>query len=130
MKVFSDIWTGLAILTEAFNKDLFMTTAGRNYWEQNIYVLINKNFHLYLNRGWEVKIKGTFFNSSVCLSYSHKLFHILLGMNQGQSACIIQFGLEVHRPYISLVHICSRQWSPVMKGLKNMICSGKMRKKQ
>lgn len=124
---FDLVWT---ILIKAFNTDLFMTTAGRKYWEQNIYALINKNFHLYLNRGWEVKVKGTFSNlSSLFILQSQNLPYFI--RDESRAISMILFNLDWRS--IDLVFLYSTfvpgNDLPVTKGLKMMIFSGKMRKK-
>lgn len=124
---FELVW---AILTKTFNMDLFMTMAGKNYWEQNIYVLTNKNFHLYLNSGWEVKMKGTYFNLlSLFILQSQNLPYFT--RDESRAITMILFNLD----WRSMDFVCLYSTFvpghdlPVTKGLKKMISSGKMRKK-
>lgn len=124
---FELVW---AILTKTFNMDLFMTMAGKNYWEQNIYVLTNKNFHLYLNSGWEVKMKGTYFNLlSLFILQSQNLPYFT--RDESRAITMILFNLD----WRSMDSVCLYSTFvpghdlPVTKGLKKMISSGKMRKK-
>lgn len=124
---FELVW---AILTKTFNMDLFMTMAGKNYWEQNIYVLTNKNFHLYLNSGWEVKMKGTYFNLlSLFILQSQNLPYFT--RDESRAITMILFNLDWRS--MDFVRLYSTfvpgHDLPVTKGLKKMISSGKMRKK-